>query len=111
MGTISHDAIIVTGDEKAVAQAHELALGIALTFKEDGPMQSDWSLLISPVVGSVMNCYASFLVAPDGSKEFWSTSNAGDELRKLIVERLAGSDMVTVVEVKFGELGEEIRRV
>ena len=68
MGWIRHHAIIVvswSGEsiEKAATKAQEIGLQIV------GPS------------AAAMNGYRSFLVCPDGSKEGWEDSNAGDERR------------------------------
>lgn len=113
MGTISHDAILVTGRIEHVRKAHDEVAHIARRFHpKDDPTNTDWSVLISPVVPHVMNGTASMLVAPDGSKEWWSTSDQGDELRGQIVGKLRDLDAegcyVDIVLVRHGELGEAI---
>lgn len=56
-----------------------------------------------------MNFYESFFVAPDGSKEFWEISEAGDRLRDEFVawlneQRFAdGSSPFDWVEVQYGD--------
>ena len=115
MGTISHDALIVMGygdsNEKydTIKKAHELALEVAARFDatEVGrPMRDVWANLVSPILYSHTNGYASFYVAPDGSKEWWDTSERGDEFRSEIASVLG--DGVTVVQVRWGELGMRI---
>jgi len=39
-------------------------------------------MIVTPVVETQMNGYHSFLIAPDGSKEGWEESNAGDARRE-----------------------------
>ena len=68
MGYMRHDAIVVTAFDKkyiapAIAKARELGLCVSSMTKE------------------VTNGYRSFLIAPDGSKEGWDTSQKGDDAR------------------------------
>lgn len=68
MGYMRHDAIVVTAWDKkyvraGMAKAKQLGLPISTMTKE------------------VTNGYCSFLIAPDGSKEGWDTSNQGDAAR------------------------------
>lgn len=113
MGTISHDSILVTGRMEHVQKAHDAIAYIARRFHpEDDLTNTDWSVLVSPVIPHVMNRTASMLVASDGSKEWWSTSDQGDELRSQIVGKLRDLDAegcyVDIVLVRHGELGEAI---
>ncbi len=111
MGTMSHDAIIVVGYSKNdVMLAQTAVLRLAAT-PTDGaqPMQECWSDLVSPLMSSVMNAYASFYIAPDGSKEGWGTSDRGDQFRESVIAELgANHPNVTVVEVRWGELGDKM---
>lgn len=96
MGTIQHHAIIVTdsdyGDHHSLAEAHEIAKGIF-----------PWVSEISPVA---TNGYQSFFIPPDGSKEWWDESDAGNERREAFKAKLNeikwGADWL---EVSWGELG------
>lgn len=73
MGYIRHDAIVVTcWDEKRSNKAHEKA-------KEIG-------LIVSEIVETKLNGYYSFLIAPDGSKEGWDSSDEGEEMRRRWIE-------------------------
>lgn len=69
MGYMRHDAIIVTSWNAAhLDLARDKAVGLGL--------------LVSPVIDSRLNGYASFLIAPDGSKEGWPESDTGDASRE-----------------------------
>lgn len=105
MGTMSHDALLVTGSTEHVIEAHAAALEAAREVTAMPGFDTDWTQVISPVVLGVMNGYATFMVAPDGSKEWWGHSDKGDEMRKRIVDAV---ERVTVVKVRWGELGDEI---
>lgn len=85
MGYIKHNAIVVTGQRKRdlpnwdredceIDDAHRAA-------KECGCAVTD-------IVGPLMNGSLSFLVVPDGSKEGWVDSDAGDEARDRFVRWL-----------------------
>lgn len=70
MGYHRHHAIIVTSwDDKAINAAHEKAIEI-------------FERPITEITEPVMNGFKSFLIAPDGSKEWWGTSDEYDEKRK-----------------------------
>jgi hypothetical protein len=83
MGYIRHHAIVVTGHHQwlhddtlpNIFEAHEAALASGCR-------------LVTPVVGPGVNGTSSFLVAPDGSKEGWDDSDAGDTARDLFIEWL-----------------------
>lgn len=100
MGYIRHHAIVVTGTdwgETTIYEAHYRAEEI---FGGE---------LVSDVVSAEMNGYFSFFVAPDGSKEGWSTSNGYDSLRDHFIgwleEQRYGdrSSPLDWVEVQFGD--------
>lgn len=57
-------------------------------------------LLIGPIP-SVTNGYLTFMLAPDGSKEGWDTSDIGDDLRGAFIELFA-QNHIDCVEVRFG---------
>jgi hypothetical protein len=105
MGMIQHDALIVTVQEPykpasptPIEQAHALAVRLYATI---GMEQ-----LVSPVVRGVMNGYASFFIAPDGSKEGWDDSNKSDQIRALFKQELrAEFRHCDCVSVSFGEFG------
>lgn len=77
MGYIAHHAIIVTGEEEAVQIAREKAISLELCCSE--------------IVRSWYNGYTSFLIAPDGSKEGWDTSNEQQARREEWIEWLRKS--------------------
>lgn len=110
MGTISHDALIVSGwESSAVETAHKAAMEVAAAMVEEhDPHHTDWTQLIGPVQSGVMNGYCFFFVAPDGSKEWWGHSDQGDQLREQIIEAVRD---VQVVKVRWGELGDEVEVV
>jgi len=73
MGTIFHDAIVVTSFFEAhLTQARDKAIELGMQASEN--------------VRSGMNGYLSFFIAPDGSKEWWPDSDKGDERRSAWIE-------------------------
>lgn len=99
MGWQRHDAIIVTccDDVANIEEAHRVAVEICAN--------------VSPLTGSMINGYRSFLVAPDGSKEGWAESDQGDGERAKFIEWLEsqryedGSSPYDWVEVRFANDG------
>jgi hypothetical protein len=76
MGMMLHHAIIVTGsDQRLVVEAQSTA--------------SMLGLVVSLVTRSKANCYYSFAVLPDGSKEGWEESKKMDERREILVKMLS----------------------
>lgn len=95
MGYIKHNAIVVTSwkpemVEQARAKAEELGM------------------VVSAVAKSRVNGYSSILVAPDGSKEGWEGSAAGDSQRAALRAWLNshkyedGSSSIEWCEVAYG---------
>ena len=104
MGYMRHHAILVTAstwqDEANTVREHVVQCATS-----DG-----MSLSVSGVVESPINGYASFLVAPDGSKEGWGESNRGDELRGAIIGYLSSSKLYPDwAEVQYGDEGGDNR--
>lgn len=102
MGWIVHDAIIVTSwDSKKLNEAHSVAVGLMPH--------------VSGIVHSGINGYASFLIAPDGSKEGWAESDTGDAARAAFLEWLNtqayedGSNSLTYAAVRYGEISSTVR--
>jgi hypothetical protein len=93
MGYMRHHAIVVTGYDERVTQAHAKAVELGCC--------------VSPVSKTVVNGYRSFCVFPDGSKEGWEDSNKGDERRNALVQHLEAMPWLDWAEVVFGpEEGE-----
>lgn len=91
MGRIKHDAIVVTAwSTKYLSPVHEKACELF------GP-------LVSEMVPGAVNGQASFLVAPDGSKEGWDDSDLHDDLREQFKEYLKSENtFVDYVFINFG---------
>ncbi|MEX3315663.1 hypothetical protein [Sulfitobacter sp. PS-8MA] len=91
MGTMRHHAIIVTSwDKGAIDEAHAKA--------------ADLMEHVSGIVPGVVNGQASFAVLPDGSKEWWDTSDKADEARAQFIEWMGSRKYLDYAAVSFGEL-------
>lgn len=96
MGYMRHHAIAITSwsEERikaARSKAEELLPG-----------------LVSPIIEGRINSYYSFFVAPDGSKEGWDESDAGDaartELKEFLLSYLCdGGSYVDWAELQYGD--------
>lgn len=111
MGIINHNAVIATTWNKAKVEAIQEWIK-TLPKTEDG---FDPQILFQRVP-SWTNGYITIILAPDGSKEGWKTSDQGDRLRNLFIERIEqdaysdGSNSWNWIEVSFGEFGCKVIR-
>lgn len=102
MGYMRHHAIIVTSWQSDLLEAAR-AEAVRI-FESEG-----LGMLVSPVVPAAINGEGSFLVAPDGSKEGWADSDAGDRCRAVLTSWLRqqayddGSTSLQWVEVQFAD--------
>lgn len=96
MGRMRHHAIVVT------SWSHER---LAEVFAEAERLGCE----PTPISAEQTNGYRSFLVPPDGSKEGWDTSDAGDNNRAALInfirERfyIDGGTYIDWAEVQFGD--------
>lgn len=95
MGYMAHNAIVVTGCmDEPLEEARALAVEIF-----------QW---VSPISPPTITGFRSFLIPPDGSKEGWPESDAGDKARESYWSALGqlsysdGSHPCSAVEVRFG---------
>jgi len=86
MWIYKHHAIVVTGKEPEIHEAHKIARKIPLA--------------ISGMVFTANN-HVSFFIAPDGTGENGAGSEAGDEKRKLFRHKMERLEVVCV-EVQYG---------
>jgi hypothetical protein len=90
MGYMRHHCIVVTGDnDKKLEEAHKKA--------------SEIFLAVTPIISSQINGYANFFVPPDGSKEWWADSDAGDIRRQSFVEYLREQHTLDWVELQYAD--------
>lgn len=93
MGIIHHYAIILTADSERIEMFRQKAKEI-------------FDSMVSAVVFSRFNGYASIFIAPDGSKEGWNESDNGDKQRNEFIKWLREAPgYPSWVEVGYGELG------
>jgi hypothetical protein len=95
MGWVQHNAIVITSwDEKRIAAARQKATELGMQ-------------VLGPVM-SAINCFHTLVICPDGSKEGWPESDAGDRQREQFKEWLDtlryddGSTALEWVEVQYG---------
>lgn len=93
MGYIKHEALIVISYSEEVLSEIHLAATV---------IYADKAHLISPIIDSRMNGYHSFFIAPDGSKEGWTDSNASNAARNLVVSYIEKQNNTDYCEVMFG---------
>ena len=106
MGYMRHHAIIVTNwhSEKDTYQPRGAA-----TIEDAHREAIRIGLRPTPVTDPVTNGYRTFFVPPDGSKEGWEESEAGDSRRDEFVEWLEkqtyddGSTPLDWAEVQYGD--------
>ena len=100
MGTIKHNAIIVTGWDKT--NMNTIRKKAKEIFKKHFENVQKGNKLVSNLVPSLMNEDFSFFIAPDGSKEGWQTSNNGDSAREEFIDYLSGQKRCNYIEIYFG---------
>lgn len=100
MGYIRHHAILVTSwDDEKIEAAHRRA--------------SEIFRAVSPILSSQINAFRSFFIPPDGSKEGWAESDAGDSLRDAMIDWLNdqaygdGSTVFDWAEIQYGDDSHE----
>ena len=98
MGYMKHHSIAVASWKKeTIEEAHRLATSI---FFENQ---------VTPILRTTINQEHSFFIGPDGSKEFWDTSNTGDVMREEFIRSLKkfeyedGSSSIRYCEFSWAE--------
>jgi len=100
MGYIKHNALIVQGYDDYVFTAYKIAKTVFGNLEADGMI---FSIPISGIETSPMNNYSFFVVFPDGSKEGWAHSDAGDAARKEFKVKMEQFDWhVDWHDIRFG---------
>ena len=101
MGYMRHHAIIVTSwDKESITAAHQKAQELFGATNFLGRITE-----ITDITPEVTNGYTSFLISPDGSKEWWETSDRGDHIRAKFIQWLASQkdNWCEYAEVQFGD--------
>jgi len=100
MGYMRHHCIVVTSwNEKLLEEAHT----VAKEFFQVTPNPGFPDKKISEITPSSINGYASFLIAPDGSKEGWNTSDKGNEARDNFIAWIKSKLSIDWVEIQYGD--------
>lgn len=104
MGYIKHHTIVVTGwQTEAVEEAREKAVEIFKKSCEEEILMTGSNILVSEIIGGLVNSQNSFFIAPDGSKEGWGTSDNCNNARAAFLDWLEGSNnYCDYIEVVFG---------
>lgn len=103
MGYMRHHAIVVTGILR------DLTLSSFPRIEDAHAEALELFPRVSPIVESEINGYGSFFIPPDGSKEGWAESSAGDGKRARFrvwlysKEYEDGSSPFKWVEVQYGD--------
>lgn len=107
MGYMCHHAVLVSSWNSAdLKTAHAKAIAMA---PESDELTAKWSRLVSPICEGVVNSEGTFMIAPDGSKEGWDTSDKGDAWRAKFIEWMDaqkyddGSSNLKWALVQFGD--------
>lgn len=99
MGEFEHHAIIVTCyDIKEAEKAHKKATELF------DNQHFDYSNIVSEIINSAVNAFSTFFIGPDGSKEFWDTSNNYNNKRKEFIDWLkkeTKSSFVDYIEISY----------
>lgn len=97
MGLFVHHAVVATADavfRGELERVRQVALESGLPATEIMP---------SPV-----NMLLSFFIGPDGSKEGWTDSDAGDTARADVLKLLRASGAIEWALLEYGETGARI---
>jgi hypothetical protein len=100
MGYMRHHAIVVTGYAGNDKDSAAFKL-LRDRLSELAAASEDMTHKVTEVTKPAMNGFASFLIAPDGSKEGWRTSNRGDAYRDAAIAILENGHIADWVEVQF----------
>lgn len=103
MGYMRHHAIVVTGFDSRIMDAHAKALELFARPADTGMLTHDPIASISDVTPEAVNGYRSFFVAPDGSKEWWSHSDAGNAARDELIEWISKDYSLSWAEIQYGD--------
>lgn len=104
MGYMKHHAIVITSsNKKHIEKSRVKSLEIFQNYFEKDLISSDGTRMVSEIISGVINSQYTFMIAPDGSKEGWGTSDIGDNARDNLLDWMDESDLyIDYVLVKFG---------
>jgi len=100
MGYTCHHAIIVSCNKiENLNIAHSKAIEILHSPDPDGCSID----LVSNICGEGVNGICSFFIAPDGSNEWWPTSDFYNEKRQQFIEWLKENNNYDWVLIQYGD--------
>lgn len=106
MGYIRHDAIVAIGywsPSESERSETELQIDELRAEMVDPKFGNDEShLLIGPIQAAV-NGYTSYAYLPDGSKEYWDTSDRHNEWRERFRAILNATGRFNILTAEFGD--------
>lgn len=109
MGYMRHHAIIVTSHHDHVIRVRQRCMDVQAKFNGELEAAGEGSglFLVGELSKETMNCYMSFLIQPDGSKEGWEDSKYGVQLRERIKDQVLRPETkgygLDWVEVQYGD--------
>lgn len=105
MGYMSHHSILITSWNQAHLEAlHQRAAQIINEeSRQVEGIDAHLGYMLTPITDDGINGYRSFCLLPDGSKEGWTESDAGDRIRSRLKEALRQDDNLRWVEVQYGD--------
>lgn len=117
MSTVNHNALLATGwqDDDRAALATFIDRRCAEADGATTENNSPWRSLFT-FTDSIINRTWTLVMAPDGSNEYWDTSDIGDQLRGEVIGLIRainehhGGDYITYVEIGYGEFGQAVLR-
>ena len=93
MGYMKHNAIVVTcWSCREGGRARDVAVKLFSNISE-----------VTNLTAESTNGYVSFMIAPDGSKEGWCTSDHGDKARDHFCKFMDDHSIGNYVEVQFAD--------
>ena len=103
MGYMCHHTLIVSGSGAHLEEARDQAIALVRA----GSAGVHPTIHVTEISPPAVNGYQVFFVCPDGSKEGWPESDAGNRIRQEMIEAFAqiGQDQWGIAwwEVKFGD--------
>jgi hypothetical protein len=91
MSKIIHHAIVITGDDMTIPDYPTLHGTALIQAAREYAIKLGCD--VTPIISTQFNAYLSFMVCPDGGKEGWPSSIAGDTRRNKFKEWLAHNAM------------------
>jgi hypothetical protein len=107
MGVIVHDAVVVSTwreeDNRRFEEFRDQIVDLAIADEEgyESSLSDKWAGTLVGPISQPVNMGYTWVLTPDGSKEGWSGSDFGDQVRERFVALCRRLD-VDFVHVQFG---------